>query len=100
MLHECFLSSAEVKDGGAVPPLPDTSPWPGAYSFKQKDNFTFTCEHVLLVCLFLRAIVLVSILLSIDYSRLSLESKGSCAPLRCCVFLPTRVFIFELGCLY
>jgi hypothetical protein len=34
-------SNAEVKNGGAIPPLPDMSSWRGAYLIKHRDNFTF-----------------------------------------------------------
>jgi hypothetical protein len=35
------LSSAKVKNGGAILPLPHTSSWHGAYLIKPRDNFTF-----------------------------------------------------------
>jgi hypothetical protein len=34
-------SSAEVKNGGAIPSLPHTSSWHSAYSVKHRHNFTF-----------------------------------------------------------
>jgi hypothetical protein len=34
-------SSAEVRNGGAVSPLPHKSSWPVAWLFKHWDNFTF-----------------------------------------------------------
>jgi hypothetical protein len=34
-------SSVEIKNGGAMPPLPHTSSWRSAELFKQRDNFTF-----------------------------------------------------------
>jgi hypothetical protein len=33
-------SSAKVKNGGAIPPLPHISLWHNAYLMKQRDNFT------------------------------------------------------------
>jgi hypothetical protein len=39
-------SSAEVKNGGAIPPLSDTSLWRGACLVKHRDNFT--CNYILL----------------------------------------------------
>jgi hypothetical protein len=33
-------SSAEVRNGGAKPPLPHMSSWHGAYLIKHRDNFT------------------------------------------------------------
>jgi hypothetical protein len=33
-------SSAEVKKGGAIPPLPNMSSWLSAYLIKHRDNFT------------------------------------------------------------
>jgi hypothetical protein len=30
--------SAEVKNGGAIPPLPNSSSWCGAYIIKPRDN--------------------------------------------------------------
>jgi hypothetical protein len=34
-------SSAEVKKGGDIPPLPNISSWDIAYLIKHRDNFTF-----------------------------------------------------------
>jgi hypothetical protein len=34
-------SSAEVKNGGAIPPLHDRSSWNSAKLIKQSDNFAF-----------------------------------------------------------
>jgi hypothetical protein len=34
-------SSAEVKNGGAIPPLPYTSSWRGVSLIKHRDTFTF-----------------------------------------------------------
>jgi hypothetical protein len=34
-------SSAEVKDGGAIPPLLHMSSWRGAYLIMRRDNFHF-----------------------------------------------------------
>jgi hypothetical protein len=34
-------ASAEVKHGGAIPPLPHTSVWLDAYLFKYKGNYIF-----------------------------------------------------------
>jgi hypothetical protein len=34
-------SSAEVKNDGAIPPLPHTSSWRGASLIKHRDNFKF-----------------------------------------------------------
>jgi hypothetical protein len=34
-------SSAEVKNGGTIPPLPDTSSWHSTSLIKHRDNFTF-----------------------------------------------------------
>jgi hypothetical protein len=34
-------SSAEVKNGGAIPPLPYMSSWHSAELIKHRDNFTF-----------------------------------------------------------
>jgi hypothetical protein len=31
--------NGEVENGGAIPPLPDTSSWRGAYLIKHRDNF-------------------------------------------------------------
>jgi hypothetical protein len=36
-----FPCSAEVRNGGATPPLPHTSLWHGVLSVKHRDNFTF-----------------------------------------------------------
>jgi hypothetical protein len=35
-------SSAEIKNGGAIPPLNHTPSWIGAYLIKRRDKFTFT----------------------------------------------------------
>jgi hypothetical protein len=35
-------SNVEIKNGGAIPPLPNTSSWRGAQLIKHRDNFTFT----------------------------------------------------------
>jgi hypothetical protein len=35
-------SSAEVKNGGAIPPLPPMSSWHSAKLIKHRENFTFT----------------------------------------------------------
>jgi hypothetical protein len=37
----------EVKNGGAIPPLPDTSSWHDAKLIKYKDNFTFYLTYKL-----------------------------------------------------
>jgi hypothetical protein len=34
-------STAEVKNGGAIPPLPHSYSWQDGYSIKHKENFTF-----------------------------------------------------------
>jgi hypothetical protein len=40
-------SSADVKNGGTIPPLPHMSSWYRASLIKHRDNFTFTCqEHI------------------------------------------------------
>jgi hypothetical protein len=39
------LTNAEVKIGGAVPPLPRKSSRRGALLIKTRNNFTFTCYH-------------------------------------------------------
>jgi hypothetical protein len=36
-------SSAEVKNGGAVPPVPHMSSWRGAQLIKRRDNLVFIC---------------------------------------------------------
>jgi hypothetical protein len=33
---------AEVRTGGAIPPLPNTSSWHGAQLMKYRDSFTFS----------------------------------------------------------
>jgi hypothetical protein len=35
------LSSAEVRNGGAIPPLTCMSSWRSAYLLRHRDNFTF-----------------------------------------------------------
>jgi hypothetical protein len=35
-------SNAEVKNGGAIPPLPHTSVWCGGYVINHRGKFTFT----------------------------------------------------------
>jgi hypothetical protein len=35
------LSTAEIKNGGAIPPLPYTSSWRGASLIKLRDNLKF-----------------------------------------------------------
>jgi hypothetical protein len=39
-------SSAEVKESGAIPPLPHMSSWHSAYLIKHRDNFTFLYTHI------------------------------------------------------
>jgi hypothetical protein len=39
--HHSTPSSAEVKNGGAIPTTCDTSSWRGAKLIKHRDNFTF-----------------------------------------------------------
>jgi hypothetical protein len=41
-------ASAEVKNGGDILPLPDTSSWHSAYFIKLRDNFTFTFYIVII----------------------------------------------------
>jgi hypothetical protein len=36
-------SSAGVKNGGAIPPLPHASSWHSAQLIKRRDNLTFLC---------------------------------------------------------
>jgi hypothetical protein len=38
--------SVEVKNGGAIPPLPHVSSWSGAYLMKLMDNFAFYLYHI------------------------------------------------------
>jgi hypothetical protein len=40
--HPYPPSCAEVKNGGAIPPLLRMSSWRSDYLIKQRDNFTFT----------------------------------------------------------
>jgi hypothetical protein len=42
-------SSAEVKKGGAIPPLPHMSSWHNAYLIKHRDNFT-SYNNILKCC--------------------------------------------------
>jgi hypothetical protein len=37
-------SSSEVRDGGAIPPLPHTCLWLGAYLIKRGDSFVFIVQ--------------------------------------------------------
>jgi hypothetical protein len=46
-------SSAEVRNGGAIPLLPHTYPWHGAEAIKNGDNFPFFLYIVLLCSCFL-----------------------------------------------
>jgi hypothetical protein len=41
-------STAEVKNGEAIPPLPYSSSWPDDYSMKHKENFTFSIYPIYL----------------------------------------------------
>jgi hypothetical protein len=40
------LSSDEVRNGGAISPLPHTSSWRGACLITHRDNSTFTCRDI------------------------------------------------------
>jgi hypothetical protein len=47
-------SSAEVKNGGTIPPLLHTSSWCGAYLIEHRDIFTFTLRPAMVLRSFMK----------------------------------------------